>query len=323
MAKEKSVGNVLLNRKKRDKGWFSYILNNCQLYLMFLPGTIILLIFSYAPMAGLYMAFTEYSPRLGIFGSEFVGFDNLIYAVNSFGFWNLVKNTLILGVLKLIFCFPLSIILALLYNELKTKWYKKFVQTACYLPYFISWVIISSMLYAILNTDFGLLNSLLVKLGKDPVQWYAEPKYWRFILTFMSGWKSSGWGTITFMAALADINPDLYGAAEIDGADRWKQTIHVTIPGLMHVIGITFVLSAASIVRDDFDMIYCLTNGSSLLNEVADVLGTWSFRTFQGASSGWGGATAVGMAQGIIGLLITLGCNAVLKKTGNPSMWGD
>lgn len=312
---------IAASGKFKRNSFTSYFKGHWQLYLMLLPGAVILLVFSYAPMFGLYMAFTEYSPRLGIFGSTFISIQNFSYTLASFGFWSLVKNTIILGVLKLIFCFPISIILALLFNELRGKVYKRFVQTACYLPYFISWVIVSSMLYTMLNTDYGSINRFLSSFGIEPVQWYAEPKYWRFILTLMSGWKSSGWGTITFMAAITNINPELYEAAEIDGAGRWKQTLHLTLPALMGVIGITFVLSAASIVRDDFDMIYCLTNNSSLLNPVADVLGTWSFRTFKGAPSGWGGATAVGLLQGILGLGITLGSNMILKKTGNPSMW--
>lgn len=183
-----------------------------SLYTMLIPGFIVLVIFCYVPMYGLILSFKEYTPVLGIGGSPWIGWDNFKYAVLSRGFVRLVKNTLTLGLLKLIFAFPSSIILALMINELSAKMFKKTVQTISYLPYFISWVIVNSIVYMFLSTDYGIINSMLTQLGLKKIDWYTSPQYWRFILTITNIWKNTGWGTIIFLAGLTSISPDLYEA---------------------------------------------------------------------------------------------------------------
>ena len=311
-------------KKRRLFPPLSHFKMHWQLYLMLLPGLFILAVFSYYPMHGILIAFKQYNPIVGVWESEWAGnhgFENFIYAFASDGFWDLVANTLILGVLKLVFAFPSSIILALMFNEIRVRWFKKTVQTLSYLPYFISWVVVNAIVYMFLSTDYGLINNMLEAIGAEPVQWYAEPKYWRAILTFMTIWKNAGWGTIVFLAALTAISPDLYEAAAIDGAGRWKQTIHVSIPGIMSVIGITFVLNVASIVKDDFEMIYALVGDNALLQQTTEVLGTWIYKMLNNSTRSWGDATAVGLCQSILSLLLMIGANWVVKKTGNPSMW--
>ncbi len=297
------------------------LLKNWQLYAMFLPGFLCLLIFSYVPMYGIQLAFKQYSPALGIGGSPWVGWDNFRYAVLSRGFGKLVRNTLALGGLKIVFAFPSSIILALMFNEVCFKGFKKAVQTLSYLPYFISWVIVNSIVQIFLLRDTGVFNQIITAFGGDPVFWYAEPKYWRAILTISGIWKGMGWGTIVFLSALTNINPDLYESARCDGAGHWKCCIHVTLPGIMPAIAMTFILSVSGIVKDDFEQIYALVGDSSILSKTTDVLGTWVYKCLHGGFRSWGDATAVTLVQSIVGFGLVLGSNFLVRKSGNEGLW--
>ncbi len=300
-----------------------------RLYLMFVPGLISLIVFCYVPMYGLQLAFKEYKPSLGIWNSPYCEnlFDNFKYAVATDGFWKMVKNTLALGGLKLLFAFPSSIILALLINEVTCKPFKKTVQTLSYLPYFISWVIVNAILQIFLKSELtaagAVLNNIIVAFGGEAIDWYNEPQHWRAIITITNIWKNMGWGTIVFLAALTNINSDLYEAAQIDGAGYFKQCIYVTIPGIMPAICMTFILSISGIVKDDFEQIYALAGEGGLLNETMEVLGTWIYKSMHNTSNfyAWGEATAVGMVQGLIGLLLVSISNWIVNKTGNEGLW--
>ena len=309
--------------KKRE--WW----RDWRLYLMLIPGLLSLIVFSYVPMYGLQLAFKEYSPSLGIWNSPYCEniFDNFKYAVATDGFWRLVKNTLALGGLKIIFAFPSSIILALMINEVSFKPFKKTVQTLSYLPYFISWIIVNSIVQIFLKSELtsngAVLNNVIQALGGAPIDWYSEPQYWRAIITFTGIWKNMGWGTIVFLSALTNINPNLYEAAQIDGAGYWARCRYVTIPGIMPVIGMTFVLSVSGIVKDDFEQIYALAGGGEgILGQTMDVLGTWIYRCTKSTNFySWGEATAVGMVQSLIGFVLVFASNWLLRKTGNEGLW--
>lgn len=296
---------------------------------MFVPGLISLLVFCYVPMYGLQLAFKEYKPSMGIWDSPYCEnlFDNFTYAVATDGFWKMVKNTLALGGLKLLFAFPSSIILALLINEVSFKPFKKVVQTLSYLPYFISWVIVNAILQIFLKSELtaagAVLNNVIIAFGGEAIDWYNEPQYWRAIITITNIWKNMGWGTIVFLAALTNINSDLYEAAQIDGAGYFKQCIYVTIPGIMPAICMTFILSISGIVKDDFEQIYALAGEGGLLNETMEVLGTWIYKSMHNTSNfyAWGEATAVGMVQGLIGLVLVSVSNWIVNKTGNEGLW--
>lgn len=305
----------------KHKKLFKDIIKEYQLYIMIIPGFIVLFIFAYVPMYGLILSFKEYNPVLGILESHWIGWENFTYAVLSRGFLKLVRNTLILGILKLIFAFPSSIILALLINELRNGKFKKTVQTISYLPYFISWVIAASIAYLFLSTDYGVINKMLINLGFDKIHWYASPEYWRAIMTITTIWKNTGWGTIIFLAGLTSISPELYEAARCDGANRWKQTIHISIPGIMPVIAMTFILSVSGIVRDDFEQIYALVGMNGELYETVDVIGSWMYRGLRGPFKGWGEVTAVGFVQGIVSFVLMICANMLVKKTDNKGLW--
>jgi putative aldouronate transport system permease protein len=310
------------DKKPFNKAW-SYIKGNWPLFAMLAPGFLVLLVFAYFPMVGISLAFKNYNPSYGIFASPWN--EDLLasfkYVFTGYGFFKLVRNTLLLGVMNLVFAFPSSIILALMFNEIQNKAFKKTTQTISYLPYFISWIVIATISYSFLSMDYGLINKQLQKIGIEPIFWYAEPKYWPWILTFVGIWKSIGWGTITFLSGITGIDPSLYEAAIVDGAGRWKQTIYVTIPGIMPIIGITFILTVANIVKDDFEKIYALVGNNTLLLESTDVLGTWVYRTMNASFKNYGEVTAVTLMQGIISLIIMIGANKLVKKTGNMSLW--
>ncbi len=304
--------------RRSRRGVLRDMIRDYQLYLMFIPGFLVLLLFAYVPMYGLVLAFKSYNPIHGIIGSEWIGLDNFAYAVVSRGF---LRNTLLLGLYKLIFAFPASIVLALLINELRIGRFKKIIQTISYLPYFISWVIVASIAYLFLATDYGIINTLLEKIGAEKIMWYTEPKYWRTIMILTTLWKNTGWGTIIFLAGLTSISPELYEAAHCDGANRWKQTLYISIPGIMPVIAMSFILSVSGIVRDDFEQIYALVGNNSNVWETVDVIGSWMYRGLRGPFRSWGEVTAVGFVQSIVSFILMFGANMLVRRTDNKSLW--
>lgn len=294
------------------------------LYLFILPGFVLMAVFNYAPMAGIIVAFKNYNVDDGIFGSEWVGFTHFYTLFTHPGaeFWMIFRNTIVMALLKFIFGFPASIILALMLNALQVKWFKRFSQTISYLPYFVSWVVISNIAYLFLSADGGIINNLLVSAGMEKIRFYSEPQYWWGILTFTSVWKNVGWGTIVYLAAITSINPDLYEAASIDGASSWRKLWTVTLPGMMPVIGIQLILNAGNLIKDDFDQIYSMVGGDNYtLRSVTEVFSSLVYRQLQGGVSGFSSATAVSFVQSVISLVLVLGANAVVKKTDNQGLW--
>lgn len=303
-----------------------FIRKNYGLYLMMLPALVMLIIFSYAPMTGIVLAFKDFSIDDGIFGSEWAGmlgfknfYDVLTTPGTSFGM--LARNTVILAGLKFIFGFLCAILLAILFSYLKNNWFKKSVQTISYFPYFLSWVVVSGIAYLFLAADGGILNQLIALFGGDAVQWYSEPQYWRAILTFTSIWKTVGYSTIVYLAAMTAVDPALYEAATIDGAGRVNQLWHITLPGLFPVIGIQLIFSLGNLVRDDFDQIYTMTGGgNSYLIETTEVIGTVVFKAI-GTVSAYATATAMGLMQSVVSLALVLSGNIIVKKMGMQGMF--
>lgn len=294
------------------------------LYLFILPGFLLMVIFNYAPMAGIIVAFKNYTVDDGIFGSEWVGFSHFITLFTHPGaeFWMIFRNTVVMAALKFVFGFPASIILALMFNALQCRLFKRFAQTISYLPYFVSWVVISNIAYVFLSADGGIINNILVASGAEKIRFYSEPKYWWGILTFTSVWKNVGWGTIVYLAAITGINPDLYEAASIDGASSWRKLWTVTIPGMMPVIGIQLILNMGNLIKDDFDQIYSMVMGDNYsLRPVTEVFSSLVYRQLQGGVAGFSSATAVSFVQSIISLILVLGANAIVKKTDNQGLW--
>lgn len=308
------------------KTW-AKIVKNRVLYLFILPGFALFAVFNYAPMAGIIVAFKNYTVDGGIFGSEWAnhfGFEHFITLFTHPGseFGMIFRNTIVMALLKFFTGFPAAIILALMFNALKNGWYKKTVQTVSYLPYFISWVVVSNIVYILLSANGGILNNILEKLGFEKIRFYSEPKYWWGILTSTSLWKGVGWGTIVYLAAITGINPDLYEAADIDGASAWRKIWAVTIPGMMPVIGIQLILNAGNLIKDDFDQIYSLVGGSNYeLRPVTEVFSSLVFRNLEGGPKGFSPSTAISLVQSIMSLGLVLTADVIVRKTDNPGLW--
>lgn len=310
----------------KGKTW-AKIVKNRVLYLFVLSGVVIFGIFNYAPMLGIIVAFKNYTVDGGIFGSEWAnnfGFEHFITLFTHPGseFGLIFRNTIVMALLKFVTGFPAAIILALMFNALKNGIFKKSVQTISYLPYFVSWVVVSNILYLLLSANGGIINNVLEALGKEKIKFYSEPKYWWGILTASSLWKSVGWGTIVYLAAITGINSDLYEAASIDGAGTWRQLWTVTIPGMIPVIGIQLILNAGNLIKDDFDQIYSLVGGSNYeLREVTEVFSSLVFRNLQGGPKGFSSSTAISLVQSLISLGLVLGADKIVRKTDNPGLW--
>lgn len=311
---------VFVRRKKiAGSKSFKYILRNPLLYLMLVPGLLSFILFNYKPMAGLVVMFENYSARDGMFGSEFVG---LYWFRKMFAdplILRYLRNTVCIAGLKFIFGFPGAIILALLINELRNKAFKKVVQTISYLPYFLSWIIVSSIAYSFLSKDTGIINNVIVSLGGARINWYAKGDAWWGIFTVTHLWKTLGWGTIMYLAALSSVNSDLYEAAKIDGANRWQQTLAVTLPAIVPMIMFQLIMSVGSLLSADFDQIAALTGNSNYaIQEYTDVFSTVIYRIVSGGStSQFSYATTMDFVNSTLSLILVLVVNAIVKKKSN------
>ncbi|QGG58618.1 ABC transporter permease subunit [Paenibacillus sp. B01] len=288
------------------------------LYLLLLPGLLLVLVFKYMPMYGVIIAFQEYNIYKGITGSEWVGFDQFTRLFNSPDFTEILGNTIIISVYKLIASFTLPIILALLLNELRSKLFKRFAQSVVYLPHFISWVIFSGILITFLNPVDGLVNLILQRFGVMPIDFLGDVRYFRSILVISDIYKEVGWGTIIYLAAIAGVSADLYEAARIDGANKLKQTWHVTLPAIRPVILILVILSLANILEAGFQQIFLLYN--PLVYDVADIIDTYVYRVgIQEANYSY--ATAAGLFKSAVAMTLILTVNTIVKKSGQEGLW--
>lgn len=245
------------------------------LHLMLIPGVLITLIFAYGPMFGIVMAFQKYSPAKGFFDSKWVGFKNFEYIFNMPDFYQVLWNTIIIAVLKIIFSLLVPLIVALLLQEIRRNWVVRTVQTSVFLPFFLSWTILAGVIFEIFSLQ-GPLNSILAYFGAEPIMFMGEKGWFRGILIGSDVWKGMGYNMIIFLAAIIGINPNLYEAAEIDGAGRWKQVLNITLPGIVPIIVLLTTLSLGSVLNAGFEQILLLYN--PLVYESADVVDTLVYR---------------------------------------------
>lgn len=290
------------------------------LYLLMLPGILYYLIFKYAPMYGIIIAFQDYSIGRGILGSKFVGLKHLIeFFYVTPDAWKLIRNTIMLNVYDLLFHFPAPIILAILFHELKIKWFKRFVQNISYMPHFLSTVVIAGILVTFLSPTTGVVNHLLVKLfGVEPIMFLGMPEWFRTVYVGSEIWQKVGWGTILYLAAIAGIDPTLYEAAKMDGANRWQQVRHITFIGMVPVMIILFVLSLGNFMEASFEKILLIYN--TMNYETSDVINTFVYR--RGIlDADFSFATAVGLFQSAIGFILVVAANRIVRKYSETSLW--
>lgn len=303
------------NRKKKTS--LSNILNYKEIYILLLPTLLFYLIFCYVPMFGTVIAFQHYSIPKGIFGSPFVGLENFKDFITNYKFWQLLRNTLTINVWGLVITFPAPIILALLLNEVKCLKYKKAVQTITYLPHFISVVVISSLVLDFVSSE-GLINAVRNFIGLSSISFMTKPKYFVPIYIISDVWQRIGWDSIIYIAALSSIDMQLYEAASIDGAGRWRQLWNVTLPSIMGTIMILLIMRIGQLLTIGYEKIMLLYNPS--VYETADVISTYVYR--QGLlQADYSYSTAVGLFNSIFNFILLMSANFLSKKFTGSGLW--
>lgn len=307
--------------KKRNtslKRELNIIKKDWQLYSLLILPILYYIIFKYGPMVGNVIAFRRFVPGGPVFGTKWVGIKYFKMFITDPSFWAVFKNTIVLSVSSLIIGFPFPIIFALLLNELKGNKFKRFVQTASYLPHFLSTVIVAGMIMQILSPSTGIINAILKGLTGHTINFLSEPGWFRTIYVSSGIWQGMGWGAILYLAALTGINMELYESAKIDGANRWKQTLHITIPGIMSTIIILLILNIGSLMGVGFEKILLLYN--PVIYSTADVIDTYLYRIGMQSNS-FSYATAIGLFNSIIGLVLVTSTNYISKKFSETSLW--
>lgn len=303
-----SKGKMILKNMKKS----------ALLYIMFLPVIVYYIVFHYAPMVGIVIAFKDYNAFKGIWASPWVGLKHFEAFFTTPYFWRLIRNTFLISFYGLIFGFPAPIILALLLNELKDGKFKKITQTISYLPHFVSSVVIASMLVQFLSPGNGMINNLIEALGGTRTYFLNDPKYFRTIYTLMNIWKGVGWGSIIYLAALTGIDSELYEACIIDGGGRLRQTWHITLPGIANTIVIMLIFRVGDLLSVSSDMIILLYNPA--IYETSDVISSYVYRRGL-VEADYSFSTAVGLFNSIIALILLTTTNAIAKKYSDTSLW--
>lgn len=299
-------------------GFGKYLRNNYSLYLMLTPMLLFFIIFMYKPMPGLVIAFKDFSPFKGIWDSPWVGFDHFIEFFTGPYSFRVIRNTLVISLTSLAFGFPAPIILALLLNELHSPKFRKAVQTISYIPHFISVVVICGLVVNFLSPSSGIVNSLIQLFGGEPIYFLSKPEWFVPVYTIMNIWKSTGYGAIIYISALTSIPEDLYEAARVDGAGRWKQLLFVTLPSLLPTIMVMLLISLGNILNVGYESIILLYNPA--IYDSADVISTYIYRT--GLSEGrYDYATAIGLVNSVVAFALVISANKLSNKLTQTGLW--
>ncbi len=319
MKKKNDLPSTALTTKLNTSGVKKYLRKYWQFYALMLVPIIYYIIFRYIPMAGNIIAFRRYRAGHSLFGDEWSGLKYFRQFINDRTFWRAFRNTLTLNISYLLLRFPLTLIFALLLNEIKALWWKKFVQTVSYLPHFISMVIVTGMIRELVSAN-GPLNHLLAYFGKEPVSFIAFPQYFSTIFVVSGVWQNLGWGTILYLAAIAGINPSLYEAAEVDGANHFQRVWHVTIPCILPTITTLLILDIGGLIGSGgaFEKVFLLYN--PMTYEKADIISTFVFRLGLG-SGNYSYATAVGLFEAVLNLTLLTLANKISKKVSGSGLW--
>ncbi len=303
----------------KNQGKIKMLKSSYPLLLMFVPVFIYYVCFRYIPLLGaLIISVKKYQPALGLMGSKWVGLDYFNQFTHSVFFWRLIRNTLAINFLQILLGFTAPIILALLLNEIGKRPFKRLVQSVTYLPNFISSVVVVGIVVVFLSPTTGVVNSIISKLGMEKINFLTEPSYFWIIYTLMVIWQTTGYSAIIYLASLTGINPELYEAAKIDGAGRWSQLWHITLPGISPTIVILLLMRLGSLLEVGYETIILLYNPS--VYSTADVISTYVYR--RGILNGdYSFASAVGFFQSIIGLILVITANKLAKKYTETSLW--
>ncbi len=312
------VVNVKETQKLAKKGFWYYLKRDWMLYCMLIPPVVWYIVFCYVPMYGVTIAFKDYNIFKGIMASEWIGLEHFEKIFKQPEFFRVVKNTLVLNILDLILGFPLPIILAIMLSELKSIRFCKVSQTILYLPHFISMVIISGLVFQIFAPESGIINVLWKRMGGSTIPFLSDPTLWICVYLGVGLWQGTGWGSIIYMAAIAGVNPELYEAASIDGAGRFRKIWHITLPCIRPTIVILLIMRMGSMLAIGFEKPYLL--GNTYVKDVSDVISTYTYRMGL-ESNNFEIATAVGLMQSVIGMILLLTTNGIANAVNDSGIF--
>ncbi|WP_373293784.1 ABC transporter permease [Paenibacillus albidus] len=309
-----------MKKEPRRPRLFMRFVRQWDLQLMVLPALFFIFVFSYIPMYGVLMAFQDYNLFKGFSASPWVGLKHFEMFFNAPEFWTIMRNTIVISLLKLLIGFPAPVLLALMLNEVRSKVFKKTVQTISYLPHFLSWVIVSGFVMSMLSTENGSVNMLLGQLNliEDPVNFLSLPKYFWTILVTTGVWKEIGFSSIVYLAAIAGIDPHMHEAASMDGAGKLRQMFTITLPSILPVIIVFLILAVGNLLSAGFEDIL-LIGSNPVLRDVSDVIDTYVYRIGI-QNNRYSYATAAGLFKSLIGVFLLVGANYAARKSGN-SLW--
>lgn len=299
-------------KKTKDITLKGTFIDNLQLFLLQFPGLLAIFIWHYIPMYGVIIAFKKFNPNKGIWGSEWIGFQNFEFFFTSQDAARTITNTLCYSVVFLFLGTVCAVGLALMMYNLTRRIFVKVYNTIMILPKFMSMVLIAFIVYALLNPASGVVNQLMVSWGLEPIDWYSKPWAWPFILTYVHEWQTVGWSSIIYYAALMGINPELFEAAEIDGASKWQQTMKIAVPELMSLIIIQTILGIGGLMGGDFGLFYQVTRDVATLYPTTDIINTYTFRALMDGSMAK--SAAVGLFQSVVGIILVVGSNMIVRK---------
>lgn len=303
---------------KKEKGVLEHIMLNKSLYILLVPGLIYYLIFYYFPMYGITMAFKDFDMFSGLFSSDWVGLMHFKQLLQSDTFLIVFRNSVLISSYKLLINFPTPLMLAILLNEVRNVYFKKTIQTIVYLPYFLSWVVIAGLVVNLLSPSTGVINTLLKSMGNEPINFLANKLYFRTIIVLSDLWRTLGWNTVIYLAALAGIDPSLYESAKIDGASRFQQIIRITIPSIQSTIIVLLLLKIGNIMNNGFEQIFLLSN--PMVYDVGDVFETYVYRLGL-VEARYDFSTAVGLFKSALAFIMLLSANTLARKFGERGIF--
>ena len=307
---QKTLNEAKQIRKNRN---LKLILStNVPLFIMCIPCIVLLICFAYMPMVGTILAFKQYKPRAGIFGSQWIGMKNFEIMFKNATFWASLKNTLLYNLVFIVLgrLFPPALAIAI--NEVHSRKLTRVFQTTMIMPHFVSYVVVSVIVLAVLSGDNGMVNHALKNLGRDPIAFYSEPKYWPFILTLVHEWKGLGYGSIIYLGTITGISDEYYEAAVIDGATKWQQILHITLPFLKSMIIILAIMAVGSMFHSSFDLFYQVPNNSGQLLKVTNTVDVYVYTTLK-QSNNVGLSSAVALFQSVFGFLFVVITNQIVR----------
>ena len=315
---QRASGTEITAVKRQKPALLKELAKNKVLYLMLLPGLLVLLVNNYLPMFGIVIAFKDYNYAKGFWKSDWVGFNNFEYLFNSKAAFLITRNTILYNVAFIVIAATVAVVLAIIFNELLNRRMSKFYQSVMFLPYFFSWVVISYLVFALLSSDMGFVNKMLIKNGMQPVEWYVDPRFWPLVIILVNTWKWTGYDSIIYLAAIIGFDKSLYEAAAVDGASRFQQITKVMVPMLMPVITVLTLIKVGRIFFTDFGLFFNIPRNSGPLYDVTNVIETYVFRALR-QTGDIGMASAAGFYQAVVGFIVVLTANYIVRKIDKDS----